>query len=72
MFHTRRSPSFGSPQPASRLARLPLQLPELLRKLERKPGVRKPVRLADDFGVHEAAIFEVDMARMRPYLSRRC
>jgi hypothetical protein len=59
--YTRWYPSIGSPQPPSRIPRLPLQLPELLQVFEWEPGVRKPVPLPDNLGVHECAVFEVDI-----------
>jgi hypothetical protein len=52
-----------SPQPAPCLPRLPLQLPERFQGCERESGVRMPVPLSDDLGVHEGAIVEVHIGK---------
>jgi hypothetical protein len=41
----------------------PLPLSELLQVLERESGIRKPIPLLDNFGVHQGAIFEVDIGQ---------
>jgi hypothetical protein len=49
------------PQAPLGLAGFPLELPELLQIRKRESGVRVPVPLLDDLGVHEGAIGEVDI-----------